>query len=67
MKNFTFVLVFLLLVFSFSLNIVLLKEVNKLRRELNTITMPVNSDTLQKLMEEIKNLSNTDINYGNDT
>ncbi len=29
--------------------------------------MPVGDDDLQKLMEEIKNLSNTDINAGNET
>ena len=29
--------------------------------------MPVGDDDLEKLMEEIKNLSETDINAGNDT
>jgi hypothetical protein len=40
---------------------------NKFRAEINRIVMPVDDAELHRLMEEIKNLSNTDINAGNDT
>lgn len=67
MKNALIVILFLSLVFSATLNIVLWQEMENFRAELNRIIMPVGDDDLQKLMEEIKNLSNTDINAGNDT
>lgn len=67
MRNAIIVFLFLSLVFSFSLNIVLWKKVEQIRMELTRIIMPVDDNELRKLMEEIKNLSNTDINAGNDT
>jgi hypothetical protein len=67
MKNAIIVLLFLSLVFSFSLNIVLWQRAEQIRMELARIIMPVDDYELHKLMEEIKNLSNTDINAGNDT
>lgn len=67
MKNAVIVFLFLSLVFSFSLNIVLWQKVEQIRMELVRIIMPVDDTELRKLMEEIKNLSNTDINAGNDT
>ena len=67
MKNALIVMLFLFLVFSVTLNIVLWREMENFRTELNRIIMPIGDDDLQKLMEEIKNLSNTDINAGNDT
>jgi len=67
MKNALIVMLFLSLVFSATLNIVLWQEMENFRAELTRIIMPVGDDDLQKLMEEIKNLSNTDINAGNDT
>ena len=42
-------------------------EMNSFRTQLNNMIMPVGDDDLEKLMEEIKNLSETDINAGNDT
>jgi hypothetical protein len=67
MKNFTLFILFVFLVFSVALNIALWQEMDTLRAEINRIVMPVDDVELEKLMEEIKNLSNTDINAGNDT
>lgn len=67
MKNAIIVFLFICLVFSFSLNIVLWQKTEQIRMELARIIMPVDDTELHRLMEEIKNLSNTDINAGNDT
>jgi hypothetical protein len=67
MKNFTLFILFVFLVFSAALNIALWQEMDTLRAEINRIVMPVDDFELEKLMEEIKNLSNMDINAGNDT
>lgn len=67
MKNFALFLLFWFLSFSITLNIILFQEMNKIRNEINRIVMPVDDAELRRLMEEIKNLSNTDINAGNDT
>jgi hypothetical protein len=67
MKNTIIVSLFLMLTFSVTLNIVLWQEMCSFRSELQRMIMPVGDDDLEKLMEEIKNLSNTDINAGNDT
>jgi hypothetical protein len=67
MKNFTLFILFVFSVFSLTLNILLFQEMNKFRAEINRIVMPVDDAELHRLMEEIKNLSNTDINAGNDT
>jgi hypothetical protein len=67
MKNFALFLLFWFLSFSVTLNVVLFQEMNKFRNEINRMVMPISDQDLQKLMEEIKNLSNTDINAGNDT
>ena len=67
MKNTIILTLFSFLIFSIMLNILLWQEMENFRAELNRIIMPVGEDDLQKLMEEIKNLSNTDINAGNDT
>ena len=67
MKNFTLFILFVFSVFSLTLNVLLFQEMNKFRAEINRIVMPVDDAELHRLMEEIKNLSNTDINAGNDT
>ena len=67
MKNAIIVGLFLTLTFSATLNIVLWQEMCCFRSELQRMIMPVGDEDLEKLMEEIKNLSETDINAGNDT
>jgi hypothetical protein len=53
--------------FSLTLNILLWQEMNLFRTQVINMIMPVTDDSLEQLMEEIKNLSHTDINEGNDT
>lgn len=67
MKNILIIGLISALSFSLTLNVLLWKEMNLFRTQINNMTMPVTDDSLEQLMEEIKNLSNTDINEGNDT
>ena len=67
MKNFALFILFLFSIFSVTLNIALWQEMNKFRAEINRMVMPVDDAELHRLMEEIKNLSDTDINAGNNT
>ena len=53
--------------FSLTLNILLWQEMNLFRTQIINMIMPVTDDSLEQLMKEIKNLSHTDINEGNDT
>jgi hypothetical protein len=67
MKNFILTVSIVLSCISLTLNIVLLKEMERFRCEIDRILMPVGDDDLEKLMEEIKKLSNTNINIDKDT
>jgi hypothetical protein len=67
MKNILIIGLISALSFSLTLNVLLWQEMNLFRTQINNMIMPVTDDGLEKLMEEIKNLSNTDINEGNDT
>lgn len=67
MKNILIIGLISALSFSLTLNVLLWQEMNLFRTQINNMIMPVTDDGLEQLMEEIKNLSNTDINEGNDT
>ena len=67
MRNILMIGLISALSFSLTLNILLWQEMNLFRTQVINMIMPVTDDSLEQLMEEIKNLSHTDINEGNDT
>ena len=67
MRNILMIGLISTLSFSLTLNILLWQEMNLFRTQIINMIMPVTDDSLEQLMKEIKNLSHTDINEGNDT
>ena len=57
MRNFLLALSIILSSLSLALNIILLNELDIFHSQIDRIIIPVTEDDLEKLMEEIKNLS----------